>query len=194
MPLSTREKKLFVGFFCVLALIFFWIKDTGTQNRASGLLEPIETEIGEVERISQEESKEAVVHISGGVHRPGLYTCSTETRVADVVEMAGGFLPEADQSTINLAKKVRDEEKIHIFLIGESPMPVHMEMEGTGLLININTADHKTLQDLPGIGEKTADKIIQYREQIPFGAIEDIKNVPGIGEKKFEEIKELITY
>ena len=55
--------------------------------------------------------------------------------------------------------------------------------------ININTADAEELDRLKGIGEKTAEAIIEYREETPFKSIEDIMNVKGIGEKKFEEIK-----
>lgn len=58
--------------------------------------------------------------------------------------------------------------------------------------ININNASRVQLMRLPGIGEKTADKIIEYRKSNPFQRIEDIKKVHGIGEKKFEKMKDLI--
>lgn len=56
--------------------------------------------------------------------------------------------------------------------------------------VNINTADKRTLMKLDGIGEATAEAIIEYREKDPFEKIEDIMNVKGIGEKKFEAIKD----
>ena len=57
-------------------------------------------------------------------------------------------------------------------------------------LININTASAGELTSLKGIGEKTAQAIIEYRQKNgPFKTIEDIKNVKGIGDKKFEAIK-----
>ncbi|MBN1637895.1 MAG: helix-hairpin-helix domain-containing protein [Ignavibacteriales bacterium] len=59
--------------------------------------------------------------------------------------------------------------------------------------IDINEADMKTLCLLPGIGEKTAEKIIEYRKNYgKFNRIEDIKKVKGIGEKKFNNIKKYI--
>ena len=61
-------------------------------------------------------------------------------------------------------------------------------------VININTASAEELTVLNGIGEKTADKIIEYRnENGKFSSIDEIMNVSGIGEKKFEKIKEHIT-
>lgn len=58
--------------------------------------------------------------------------------------------------------------------------------------ININKASKVQLMKLPGIGEKTADKIILYREQQTFQKIEDIMNIKGIGNAKFAKMKEFI--
>jgi comEA protein len=56
--------------------------------------------------------------------------------------------------------------------------------------ININTASAGELTSLKGVGEKTAQAIIEYRQKNgPFKTIEDIKKVKGIGNKKFEVIK-----
>lgn len=59
--------------------------------------------------------------------------------------------------------------------------------------ISINSASKEELMTLPGIGEKTALKIIEYRKAQAFKSIEDIKNVKGIGDKKYEKIKDLIV-
>ena len=59
--------------------------------------------------------------------------------------------------------------------------------------VNINEADFKELCSLPGIGEKTANKIIQYRQTTSFKRISDITKISGIGEKKYEVLKEYIT-
>ncbi len=60
--------------------------------------------------------------------------------------------------------------------------------------ININKADAKTLQTLPGIGEKTAQKIIEQREKKPFATLKDLLQVKGIGKKTLEKIKDCITF
>jgi comEA protein len=68
-----------------------------------------------------------------------------------------------------------------------------LQQTTTGL-ININTADEKLLCQLPGIGQKTAQRIIEYRQTHGrFNSIEEIMNVRGIGPKKFERLKNLIT-
>jgi competence protein ComEA len=60
--------------------------------------------------------------------------------------------------------------------------------------VNINKADLKILTSLPGIGIKTAEKIIQLRDKKGrFSKIEDLLDVKGIGTKKFEKLKNFIT-
>jgi len=50
------------------------------------------------------------------------------------------------------------------------------------------------LQEIPGIGPATAEKILAYRETNgKFKTVEEIKNVSGIGEKTFEKMKDKIT-
>ena len=60
--------------------------------------------------------------------------------------------------------------------------------------ININTASIEELKTLTGIGQSTAEKIINYRNEVSkFEKIEDIKNVSGIGDSKFNSIKDKIV-
>jgi len=59
--------------------------------------------------------------------------------------------------------------------------------------ININTATKEELMSLPGIGNATAEAILEYRKENKFNEIDDIKNVKGIGDAKFEKIKGQIS-
>jgi competence protein ComEA len=61
-------------------------------------------------------------------------------------------------------------------------------------VVNLNTATAPQLADLPGIGAKTAELILQYRvKNGPFKKIEEIMNVRGVGEKSFLRIKDRLT-
>lgn len=61
-------------------------------------------------------------------------------------------------------------------------------------LVNINTADAKALQELPGVGPKTAEKIISFRnENGAFKEKKELQNVRGIGPKKYAALENLIT-
>lgn len=139
------------------------------------------------------EPYEIMVHVSGEVYRPGLVTLVNGDRVIDAVNLSGGLKNEADLDRINLAKKVQDEEKIHIPSIGEETSVSVEGLVTTEGKININTCTKSDLETLPGIGDKTADKILEYRNGNTFKRIEDIMNVSGIGEKKFDSIKDLIV-
>ncbi len=150
----------------------------------------------EEDRVSDNENKIIMVHISGQVYNPGIVELEIGDRVIDAVKLAGGLKKDADIDKINLAKKLEDEEKVHIPKIGEeltSDIIHSNDFKEKSLKTNINTCAKEELVSLPGIGDVIADRIIEYRKGNTFKSIEDIKNVSGIGDKKFEGIKELIT-
>lgn len=60
--------------------------------------------------------------------------------------------------------------------------------------VNINTASAAELESLPGVGGKTAQRIVDYRQKNgPFKKIEELMNVQGVGEKSFLKIKDRLT-
>jgi competence protein ComEA len=61
-------------------------------------------------------------------------------------------------------------------------------------IVNLNTASAADLEALPGIGAKTAARIIEYRQKNgPFKKVEELMNVRGVGEKNFLKLKPQIT-
>lgn len=59
--------------------------------------------------------------------------------------------------------------------------------------VELNQADKETLKSIPGIGEKLAQRIIEYRaQQGDFKDAEELKNVKGVGEAKFEKIRDTV--
>ncbi len=60
--------------------------------------------------------------------------------------------------------------------------------------LDLNKATVTQLQELPGIGARTAERIVEYRQANgDFEKIEDLMRVRGIGEKSFLKLKDLIT-
>lgn len=61
-------------------------------------------------------------------------------------------------------------------------------------IININTASATELEALPGIGAKTAARIVEHRQKNgPFKKVEELMNVRGVGEKNFLKLKSQIS-
>ena len=137
---------------------------------------------------------ELKVFVTGAVQSPGVYTLQEGNRVEDAVNAAGGLLPDADISAVNMAKRVGDEEHFHIPRVGEAPLVAsEAQEEPEDSRIDINIASQSLLQTLPGIGEVRAKAIVDYREsQGPFQFPADITNVDGIGQGTYENIRDLI--
>lgn len=166
--------------------------------------------------IEQEETSKIVIHVTGAVNIEGIVEIKEGGRIADAVEEAGGFSENADISQINLAYQLEDGQKIYIpsitdekieeekvlqkeYVTDEAGDDIIVEDETSSvkskenIKVNINTADQAELEQIPGVGEATAQKIIEYRKTNgKFKNIEDIKNVSGIGDSKFENMKEKI--
>ena len=148
------------------------------------------------------------VHVVGGVENPGVYTLEYGSRVENAIQAAGGLLPDAWIGSINLAERLHDDQQILIYVIAPTTLPGDEQSQRAGTiseaessifiqasqLININTASVSNLEELPGIGPVTAQKIIEYRQSHGlFVNIDELKNVSGIGPATFGRLKELIT-
>lgn len=147
-----------------------------------------------------------VVHVSGAVTEPGVYSMPPGCRVKDAIDSAGGLLPDADIQGLNLAAPLQDGELLWIpTTIKANPTAVKPDKPtggnqppvatpASGGLININTATLEQLDTLPGIGPVKAQSIIDYRNEHGFfNSVEAIQDVAGIGPVTYEGIKGLIT-
>jgi competence protein ComEA len=150
------------------------------------------------------------VDIAGAVNNPGVYSFNQGSRIVDAIDKAGGFSKEVGYRYVsmkmNLSSLIEDHQKIYIPFQEElyceiktlqyvevQPTPQEQDFEddntsdSTQTCININTATLDQLVTLNGVGESTAQKIIDAR---PFETVEDILNVAGIGDATYEKFKD----
>lgn len=150
------------------------------------------------EKLEEKEGK-IVVYVTGEIKNPGVYYLENNARLYNLIDIAGGLLETADTDKINLAQKLEDSQKIvispkkdEVYESEEDTSDNELYEEKTTQLVNINEATKDELKKLNGIGESTANKIIEYRKNNLFKSIDEIMNVPGIGSSKFENIKDYI--
>ena len=68
------------------------------------------------------------------------------------------------------------------------------DVKAAATVVNLNTASASQLESMPGIGAKTAQRIVEYRQKNgDFKKVEELMNVKGIGEKTFLKLKPQLT-
>ena len=148
-----------------------------------------------VSSVESRAETELKAYVTGAVRQPGLYTIEEGDRLADLIDLAGGITDDADMQAVNLAVRVNDQDHWTVPKIGE-PVVVSSNVvsaDRTTGKVDINTADAKLLETLPGIGESRAQAIIRYREEHgPFKRIDDIVAVQGIGSATLEGLRDLV--
>ena len=146
-----------------------------------------------------------VVHVVGAVRRPGLFRLPEGSRVADAVARAGGSTRRADLAALNLAAPLVDGTQVLVPLRAE----VAASRSGHGgagagaaaapglaggRKVSLSSATADELDQLPGVGPITAQKILDYRaEHGPFRSVDDLDAVPGIGPTRIEQLRDLVT-
>jgi len=100
---------------------------------------------------------------------------------------------DSGNSGFKSEKNVDSDEELLDFSANNIQQLGKQQNQSNSDRININIADVKMLSMLPGIGNTTAEKIINLRnERSGFKSIQELKDVKGIGKSKFDKIKELI--
>ena len=88
-------------------------------------------------------------------------------------------------------RNLNDDRLLH--LQNNDEQSAYPQQAAEEYLLNINSATQLQLQELPGIGDVIAQRIINYREiNGPFQSLDELKNVEGIGDKKLEAIIDLV--
>ena len=210
----TPEEKRVILILLVMVLVlvgFKWYKDSKrTPIGVTGLSRYGSPSTDTT--FSHKTAYRIVVQVDGAVNKPGVYELSTGSRVFQAIQLAGSTTVRADTRSINLAEYLNDGEKVFVpdlqtdavnispavmnqpLIPGPGSPPANPAVLHVSRKVNINTASPQELDQLPGVGPATAQKIIAYRSRYGrFKRTEDIINIKGIGEKKFLELRDYIT-
>ncbi|WP_374284475.1 helix-hairpin-helix domain-containing protein [Lactococcus sp.] len=211
--LQSHQKMLVISAvaFIAVGIFYFVSSDKPATTLSVDDLSAVSTDrSSKLDKTQSSQEKSAStrikVDLKGAVKAPKVYELSSESRVNDLIQMAGGFMSDADQNSVNLASKLKDEAVIYVASKGEN-QSVLTNSSGQSQAatasnlesnqkekVNINTADATTLQTLSGIGSKKAQDIIDYRTQNGnFKTVDELGKVSGFGSKTLEKLKDLIT-
>ena len=158
------------------------------------------------------------IHVVGLVKKPGVFEMPAGSRLNDALRQAGGVLPGADLEAINLAEPLEDGRQYRVAARQSAPnvaapeprrerqvlaapgpsrptprraaTPRAASTKAPDAPIDLNRATLIELQELPGVGPATAQKIVEHRDEIGgFKSVDDLDGVKGIGPKKLEKIR-----
>lgn len=210
--LNIKQKiGLILAGLLIVILAFIWLFSIYGNDAPKNEIKKSQESNNEVEfklGIKEKENKTIMVDISGEIVTPGVVKLPEGSRIIDAITAAGGKTEDADLSKVNLAYILDDGVQLYIPRYNEKLEKEIVQTEpGVGIIqeginttskkdskVNINIANKEKLATLPGIGEGTAEKIIEYRSKTgKFKTIDEIKKIPGIGESKFKSLKDKIT-
>ena len=186
--LASRTRTLAIAALALCALVLGGKLLSGSDGAGT---EPAVT----LERTSGEAPRRLVVHVVGAVRRPGLYRLREGSRISDAVRRAGGATGRADLALVNLAAPLADGTQVVV----PARAPAAAAATGAGPPapagpLHLNTATAEQLDELPGVGPVTAEKIVAYREQHgAFSSVEELDAIPGIGPARLEQLRELVA-
>jgi competence protein ComEA len=166
--------------------------------------------VAPLEPVAAAAPRRVVVHVVGAVRRPGLYRLRDGARVADAVRRAGGAGPRANLGGLNLAAPLVDGAQVLVPVrlaavaagasAGSSSTSSSSALSSVGVepgpaqKVSLATATAEQLDELPGVGPVTAQKILDYRAEQGFiRSVEDLDAIPGIGPARIEQLRDLVT-
>jgi len=154
--------------------------------------QPLLQESSQAKLIQWDSRASIIVDVSGKVAHPGIVHLPRAARVKDAIQKAGGMLPGANVSTLNLAATLNDGQQVQVD--SASRKSTFTADKAPDAKLNINQASEAELESLPGIGPMMAARIVDYRKAHgAFQSPDDLNAVKGIGVKKMEKLRPHIT-
>jgi len=188
---KVKKNWLFAVGGVVIGVLLFFLNNKNHEDPVSEVPAALSTTDVEEEQDSDTETI-VIVDVKGEVKNPGVYEVDPGARIHDVIELAGDFTEEADETSVNLAEVVHDERMIVVPKIGDETNVTEQGGE-QATTIKINQATQAEIEQLPGIGPSKAATIIKHREEHgPFKELEDLLDISGIGEKTLENMADEI--
>lgn len=137
-----------------------------------------------------------VVHVVGAVRQPGLYRLDQGDRIADALRRAGGATPAADLTAVNLAAPLADGTQVmvprRISVAGGGSAPAGTAAPAGP--VRLNTATLEQLDELPGVGPVTAQKILDYKAiHGAFASVDELDAIAGIGPARLDQLRDLVA-
>jgi len=159
----------------------------------------LKSDLPEAEMKQKQDKDVKIVYVEGAVKKPGVYKFKGDKRVYDALDKAGGTLDFADKSKLNLARVLKDGERI---IVPKLKFPSDKKNNSKGAKsdkkitygkININIASKSDLERIPDIGSVTAGRIIEYRNRYgKFASPEDLLSIKGMSRNRLEKIRPYI--
>jgi len=195
VPFAVSRSTALVAVFVALALLALVgqrLAQAGTAKEPEVVATPLEPVAAAPVRAL------LVVHVVGEVRQPGLYRLRDGARIADAVRRAGGARRGADLAALNLAAPLVDGIQVLVPPRAPEGTPARASSSSGDDLpsgpVSLSSATLEELDELPGVGPVTAQKIVDYRaEHGPFGSVDDLDAVPGIGPTRIEQLRDLVT-
>ncbi len=181
-------------------LYFIWHPTTAATSSASIFQQNVSSTVS-ISRTpssastSGTDSATIQVYIVGAVKHPGVYTLEGGARIYQLIQAAGGPLPDANLVALNLAAKLSDGQEVYVSRLGEVP-PTYVggapQLSGNAMLVNINTASVDELRQKLNVSSQTAQAIVNYRLQHgDFTSVEQLLQV--LSKATYDKIKDLVT-
>ena len=194
MPIAVSRPTAIVGVSVALVLLAL----VGQRLAQAGAARETDLVAAPLEAVAEAPVRSVlVVHVVGEVQRPGLYRLRDGARIADAVRRAGGARHAADLAALNLAAPLVDGVQVLVpsRAATEPGAPLSSGGGAAGAaVVSLSSATVEELDELPGVGPITAQRIVDYRaEHGLFASVDDLDAVPGIGPTRIEQLRDLVT-
>lgn len=186
-------------FILIFGGFYYCFSHSSSEDKTEAVVVPKQRVASEEEEqeSNSHENITIYVHVCGAVKKPGVYKVTSDSRICDAIEAAGGLTRKASDTDVNQAEQLTDGQQVYIPYKSQTKNVSGLSNDNTSTdssKVNINTATSAELKTLPGIGDAKATSILQYREEHgKFASIEEIKNVSGIKDGVYTQIEAYIT-